>query len=180
MDSLLKVFLLSMMPIGELRLAIPAGVLFFHLNIAPVFLVSLIGNMVPPLFILFLFDRVSPLLSRKSRAFSGITDWWKKRTLQKHSRKIQEYEFLGLMLLVGIPLPFTGAYTGALLAVLMNLAFKKSVAAIFAGVVISGIIVSLLVIFGINVELFLGWQALLGLALISAGVYWYLKKRKHV
>ncbi|MFH1968520.1 MAG: small multi-drug export protein [bacterium] len=177
MEALLKVFILSMTPFGELRLAIPVGILIYQLNTALVFLVSVAGNLVPAFFVLFFFKRFSPYFSKKFQIFRKLINLWESNAIKKHSRKIQKYEFLGLMLLIGIPLPLTGVYTGALLAALMNMAFKKSIPAIFAGVVISGIIVTSLVIFGINIQDYLGWQVVLGIILLSGLLYWYLKRR---
>lgn len=171
-----------MAPIGEIRLAIPIGIAVYHLNTASVFLVSVIGNTAPALLVLFLLKKFSPYFSenlpKKYPALSNLFTWWKAGTLKRHSAKIQKYGFVGLTLLVGIPLPFTGAYTGALLAVLMELPFKKSVPAIFTGVVISGVIVTLLVIFGVNVQDRLELQILLGAVLIFGLLYWYFKARK--
>ena len=178
MEALIKVLLLSMTPVGELRLAIPIGVAVLHLNTAMVFLVAVTGNLVPVLFILFLFKKLSPYFTEKSKTFSKTLNWWEENATKKHSYKIQKYRFVGLMLLVGVPLPFTGAYTGALLAVLMELPLKITIPAIFAGIVISGVIVTSLVIFGVNIQDNFELQILLGVLLLSGMLYWYLRNRK--
>jgi uncharacterized membrane protein len=178
MEALIKVLLLSMTPVGELRLAIPIGVAVLHLNTAMVFLVAVFGNLIPVLFILFLFKKLSPYFSKKSKTFSKTLNWWEKNATKKHSSKIQKYGFVGLMLLVGVPLPFTGAYTGALLAVLMELPLKTTIPAIFAGIVISGVIVTSLVIFGVNIQDNFELQILLGVLLLFSLCYWYFKNRK--
>lgn len=178
MADLIKVFLLSMAPVGELRLSIPIGVAVYHLNIAVVFLVAVAGNFLPAMSVLLIFKKIAPILSKKYKIFEFLFDKWGTKVLKRHSGKIQKYGVVGLALLVGVPLPFTGAYTGSLLAVLMELPFKKSVAAIFAGIVASGVIVSFLVIFGVNVQDHLWLQILLGISLIFSILYWYFRKRK--
>lgn len=178
MENLLKVFLLSMTPFGELRLAIPVGLLVYKLDVVSVFLVSIIGNLIPALFIKLFFEKLSLYFSKKSKTFLKLINWWESNTIRKHSHKIEKYEFIGLMLFVGIPLPLTGAYTGSLLAVLMKIPFKKSILAIFGGIIISGLIVSSLIIFGINIQDYSEWQIFSAIILLSGLIYWYLKKRK--
>ena len=125
MIDLLQVFLLSMTPIGELRLSIPMGILVFHLNAVSVFFVSVIGNLVPAVFFLFFLKNVSAYLSKKSVFFQKAFSWWENNARQKHLSKIQQYETIGLALFVAVPLPMTGAWTGALLATLMDIWTNK-------------------------------------------------------
>ncbi len=178
MSDLLQVFLLSMAPIGELRLAIPVGIAILKIDTAIAFLIAVAGNLVPVFLILFLFKRISNFLAQKSKRYAKLFAWWQDITLGKHSSKVEQYGLIGLMLLVGIPLPFTGAYTGALLAVLLNFPLKKSIPAISGGVIMSGMIVTLFVVFGVSLEQHLNWQIILGILLMAGLVWWYLKNRK--
>jgi len=178
MTELFQVFLLAMTPVGELRLAIPMGILVFHLSAVSVFFVSVMGNLVPAIFILFFLNKISVFLSNKSLFFKKIFGWWENNARKKHLSKIQEYDAIGLALFVAVPLPLTGAWTGALLATLMNLPLKKSISAIFLGVIGAGIIVTVMVVFGINIEKYLGWQTLLGVLLILVLGYMYFKYNK--
>jgi uncharacterized membrane protein len=178
MNHFLQIFLLAMAPIGELRLAIPIGIAVYKLDTAMVFLTAVAGNLVPVFLILFLFKKISDFFTTKSKIYSALFSWWGTNALERHSVKIQQYGLIGLLLFVGIPLPFTGAYTGALLAVLMNFPLMKSVPAISGGIITSGILVTLLVVFGVNMEEYIGWQMILGLLLLVSLVWWYFKNRK--
>lgn len=176
MIDIIQVFLLSMTPVGELRLSIPMGIAVFGLNAYLVYFVSIIGNIIPAIFILLFLKKISLIFAKKWEFLAKLLSWWEKRTKTNHSEKIQKYGFLGLTLLVAIPLPITGAYTGALLATLMDLPFKKSLFAIFTGIVIAGLIVTFIVILGINMSQYIGWQLLLGFLFFSSLLFWYFKK----
>jgi uncharacterized membrane protein len=87
-------------------------------------------------------------------------DWLFTRTRKKANEKIRKYEYLGLFLFVAVPIPFTGAWTGALIAYLFDLKFSKSLIAIFAGVILAAVIMILLTLYiswtltylGINIK----------------------------
>lgn len=142
----IKVFLIAMIPIFELRGAIPIGVLSYKLPLWEVVPLALAGNMVPIFLILLLFDWVTricykvPFLRRMLEALF-------RRTRSK-SAVIEKYEEIGLMLFVAIPLPVTGAWTGSLAAYLMGLNFWKSIFFIFLGVCIAAVVVSILTLLG--------------------------------
>jgi len=131
------VFLMAAMPIIELRGAIPFGM---SLGFSPVhaFFISLAGSLLPVPFIIFgirpVFDILSRLHPFLDRLIHGIT----KRTMAKGERR---FGFIGLILLVAIPLPGTGVWTGSLAAVLLNLRFKLAFPAIFIGNIIAGLLV---------------------------------------
>ena len=171
-----------MTPIGELRLSIPMGIIVHHLNTVSVFFVSVIGNLVPAIFLLFFLKKVSVYFSEKSRIFHKLFTWWQTNAKKRYSEKVsrqggipseagQKYETIGLALFIAVPLPMTGAWTGALLAILMNLPFKKSFLAILLGVIGAGLIVTTMVVLGINIEKYFGWQILLGLLIICASAF---------
>lgn len=138
----LVVFIISAIPIVELRGAIPVGILLFKLDWTLVILISIIGNMLPIFFVLFLFEYIEKLL-RNISIFNKFFDWLFKRTLAK-SKEIEDYQEFGLALFVGIPLPATGAWTGSLIAYLLKLSYWKSILFIFLGVLLAAIIVSVL------------------------------------
>lgn len=131
--------LLSMVPIIELRGAIPLG-MGLGLTYSKSLILSIIGASIPPIFIIFLIEYVFKLL-RRFDFFDKLITNINLKTLTKKD-KINKYGYLGLMLFVGIPLPGTGAWTGTLLAVLMNLNKAKSLIAIFAGNILAGLIVA--------------------------------------
>ncbi|MFH1392687.1 MAG: small multi-drug export protein [bacterium] len=130
MTNYLLVFLTAMTPIGELRAAIPLG-LAKNLSIFWVYLIAVIGNLIPVIFILLLASRFCP-------------KWLCCHVKNKHNHKFIKWGDLALVFFVAIPLPFTGAWTGALAAVVFGVKFWKALALISIGVIIAGIIVSLL------------------------------------
>jgi len=178
MTDLFQVFLLSMTPLGELRLSIPVGIAVYHLGIMPVFLVSVVGNFLPALFLAVFLNKISDYFCKRLKFFDKLFGWWKNKTQERHLEKIQKYGVFGLAIFVAIPLPLTGAWSGALLATLMNLPLKRSLPVIFIGIVIAGIIVSLTTVAGINIEKFFGYQVLLALLLILIIIYFYFNKIK--
>lgn len=143
--DLVITLIISMLPIFELRGSIPVGILVLKNPYVPIIAISLIGNLLPIPFLLKFFDLITKLL-RKFKLTSKILDWVFKRT-RKKTGLIEKFEFWGLVLLVSIPLPFTGAWTGVVASYLTGLKFKKAMTGIIVGVLIAGIVVSLLTIF---------------------------------
>jgi uncharacterized membrane protein len=143
----LAVIITALLPIIELRGAIPLGINFYHLVWYKVVILALIGNLLPVLPILFLLDKISRLLSHIP-LFRKFFDWLFTRT-RKRSKIIEEYEMIGLALFVGIPLPGTGAWTGALAAFLLGLKYVPSMIAILCGVLLAAVIVTGLSLLGI-------------------------------
>lgn len=129
------VFIVSAMPIIELRGAIPLGVASGILPINAYF-IALIGSSLPVPFIFFLVRPVFEMLS-KFKVIQDKIDKIITKTLKK-SENIRKYEFLGLLLFVAIPLPGTGVWTGTLAAVLLDLRFKTAFLAIMLGNIIAG------------------------------------------
>ena len=144
--SILKVLAIAASPISELRGAIPVAITVFHLPWYYAFLVAVIGNLLPvPLILLFL-DAASRLLARVPLFARWLA--WLFRHTRRRGRLIQCYQRIGLVLFVALPLPITGAWTGAVAAVLFGLRFKHAFLAISIGVVIAGIIVTCITLFG--------------------------------
>ena len=140
----LIVFLISMVPIVELRGAIPIA---FGMNLNKVwaYIICIIGNMLPVPLIYFFARKV--LLWGKDKKYIGKFFTWCLKKGEKGGRKLQAKAgrglFIALMLFVGIPLPGTGAWTGTLAASFLDMGFKKSVIAVMCGVVIAGVIMGL-------------------------------------
>jgi len=135
------IFAVSMVPIIELRGAIPLGI-GLDLHWLWVFIISVIGNMLPIPFVILL---IRPLIEwlLHSKAFHRVGEWLDTRTKEK-SKSINKYKKLGLFIFVAIPLPGTGAYTGAMVAGILNMRLKDALPAILAGVIVAGIIMTLL------------------------------------
>lgn len=152
MSEIISVFLTSLSPIAELRGAIPLGILVYKMNPVVVFLISIIGNIAPVIFLLLFLDRVKNfLLKQKSNFFEKIFYYLDKRTSTKFQTYFNRYKELGLLIFVAIPLPFTGAWSGALAASLFNIPKKQAFFLISGGVLIAGIIVLMLIELGIKV-----------------------------
>ena len=134
-------FLISMVPIVELRGAIPFGIAN-DLNVFWLYPICIIGNMLPVPLIYFFARKV--LLWGQDKKFIGKFFTWCLKKGEKGGEKLQKKGgkglFIALMLFVGIPIPGTGAWTGTLAASFLNMGFKRSVIAVICGVLIAGII----------------------------------------
>lgn len=138
--------LIAMLPIAELRGAIPwalaAPPIGGGLTWQTAYLYAVIGNFIPIIPVLLLIEPVSNWL-RKYKMFDKFFDWLFTRTRKKAQKNIEKYEALGLTLFVAIPLPVTGAWTGALAAFVFGIKFPRAVAYIIAGILIAGCVVTL-------------------------------------
>ena len=139
--SILMTFLISMVPVLELRGAIPIGVAGGLPPLAAM-LIAILGNLAPVPFLLVFTRRVFNWLKTKGR-IRRLVERLEQRAAKK-SQLVMDYAWLGLCILVAIPLPGTGAWTGALVAALMNMRLKRAMPAIALGVVIAGLIVTCL------------------------------------
>ena len=139
LGKILLTFGTAMVPVLELRGAIPVGVAA-GLPPAVACAAAVLGNMVPVPFILLLIRRIFDWL-RSTDWFGPKIDWLERRAHLK-GRVVRKYRLPGLIILVAIPLPGTGAWTGALVAALLDIRMRHAVPAIFLGVVIAGVIVT--------------------------------------
>ena len=139
--KILATFLISMVPVIELRGALPIGV---GMGLSPLtaLVVSIVGNMVPVPFIIIFIRRILNWMHR-FETFDRIATKLEAKAA-KGGEKIVKYEMFGLFLLVAIPLPGTGAWTGSLVAAFFDLRLKNAVPVIFLGVIAAGIVVFLI------------------------------------
>lgn len=136
----LALFLVSMVPLIELRGSIILGAAM-GMHPLPVFLISLVGNLLPiPLVILFGEKILNWLKTLKP--FSKLAHWYEAKLLKK-SQKVNRGYLIGLCLFVGIPLPGTGAWSGSVIAALLNMKMRQALPAIALGVLLAGILVTL-------------------------------------
>ena len=141
--ELFYTFLIAMLPVVELRGAIPVGVGMLGRSALPsVYLAAVLGNMLPVPSIIVYIRRIFQWLRRRSRRLDGLVTRLETKAHLK-GRMVTRYKYLGLCILVAIPLPGTGAWTGALVAAFLDMRLRSAVPAIFLGVVIAGILVSL-------------------------------------
>jgi uncharacterized membrane protein len=138
-----QIFFGSMIPWIESRYIIPYALWVFNWELWQVFPLAVLGNMLPIPFVLLFFKFVEKFL-RRFRFWTKIMDWLFKRTRERVDGKIIKYEYLGLIMFVAVPLPFTGAWTGSLIAYLFDLKFSKSLLTILLGVIISATITVIL------------------------------------
>ena len=144
----LSVFGMAALPVLELRGAVPYGVAM-DLPLPAVLTVSILGNLLPVPFIILFIRQILAWMKSKSRRLRGIAEKLEARAQAKGDILVT-YETLGLFILVAIPLPGTGAWTGSLVAALFDLRMKHALPAIFLGVITAGLIMSV-VSGGVNV-----------------------------
>lgn len=142
-----QIFFLSMIPWLESRYVIPFAISSFGWDWWQAFPIAVAGNMLPVPFILLFFKFAEKFL-RNYKFWTRIMDWLFSRTRRRADSKIRKYEYLGLILFVAIPLPFTGAWTGSLIAYLFDLKFSKSLLTIFIGVIIAASVMTFLFLTG--------------------------------
>ena len=142
--NFLKIFLISMVPLIELRGAIPVSQ-YLRLPVIPSYIICIAGNMLP-VPVIYLFARRFLEWGRDKRFLSRICTFFLvkgKHAGEKLSAKAGRGLFIALFLFVGIPVPGTGAWTGTLAASLLDMEFKETVIAVISGVLLAGIIMLL-------------------------------------
>lgn len=149
--KMLMTFFISMVPVIELRGAIPIATAN-GLNFWVAIVISIVGNLVPVPFIIIFIRKIFDWMSRKSNRLGRLVAKMEERAAKK-SGTVEKYAFWGLVILVAIPLPGTGAWTGALVAAMLEMRLKKAFPAIALGVVIAAVIVAF-VTFGAGSLLF--------------------------
>ena len=136
----LLTMLVSMVPVIELRGGIPFGVAA-GLPVWMAMLAAVIGNLIPVPFIIVYIRRVFQWMRRRMPRFGGMIDKLEAKAHLK-GQKVQKYQYFGLALFVAIPLPGTGAWTGALAAAFLDMRLRKALPSIVAGVAVAGVVVS--------------------------------------
>ncbi len=140
---LLATFLMSLTPFGELRLSIPVGLLGYGLRLEYVFLISVLGNMIPPTIILLFAPKFHKWIEHKSGFFAKGWVNYLASVQEKFKGKYTRYGLIALIFFVGIPLPMTGAWSGSVASFIFGLPPKKAWLYILIGVVISGTVTSI-------------------------------------
>jgi len=150
MSKELLTILVAASPFLELRGAIPLAIGLFHFSVGKAFFLSYLGNIIPVIPLLWFWERISLFLMKKYVFWRRLLSWIFERTRKKTEKKFEKYAAGALVLLVAIPLPLTGAWTGSIAAFLFHLNWKQSFILISLGVLIAGIIVTILTILGVN------------------------------
>ncbi|MED6157452.1 hypothetical protein PIB30_023183 [Stylosanthes scabra] len=148
------VFTLATLPVLELRGAIPVG---YWMNLSPfnLTLLSILGNMVPVPFIILYLKKFASFLAARSSSASRFFDMLFENAKEK-AGPVEEFKWLGLMLFVAVPFPGTGAWSGAIIASILDMPFWSGVSANFFGVVFAGLLVNLLVSLGLKYAIITG------------------------
>ena len=134
------IFIISMVPILELRGGLLVSKLL-DVSITTAITICIIGNIIPIPFILLFIKQIFKWM-KKIKVFRGLIEKLENRAMSR-SDNIKKYEFWGLVLFVGIPLPGTGAWTGSLIAALLDIDFKKAILAELLGIAIATVIMSI-------------------------------------
>ena len=142
MKDILLTFLVAMVPVVELRGAIPFGVVR-GLNLWTAIIASMLGNLIPVPFIILFIRKIFAWMRTHMPKLDGLVIRMEKKA-EKNRAAVEKYAFWGLVILVAIPLPGTGAWTGALVAAMMEMRLKRAFPAIAIGVAIAGVIVSVI------------------------------------
>ena len=141
--KLVFTLLVSMVPVVELRGAIPFGHNVLGLGIWPAFFASVLGNLAPVPFIIVYIRRVFQWLRRNVPRLDRLVDKLERKAHLK-GKKVTKYKYLGLFLFVAIPLPGTGAWTGALAAAFLDMPLRRALPSIALGVLAAGVAISAL------------------------------------
>ncbi|GAV79458.1 Sm_multidrug_ex domain-containing protein [Cephalotus follicularis] len=168
------VFALATLPVLELRGAIPVG---YWMQLKPILLtvLSVLGNMVPVPFIILYLKRFASFLAGRNQSVSWFLDMLFQRAKEK-AGPVEEFQWLGLMLFVAVPFPGTGAWTGAIIASILDMPFWPAVTANFCGVVLAGLLMNLLV----NLGLMYAVVTAMILFLISTSMWSILRNFKYL
>ena len=139
--KLIGIIFISMLPIIELRGAIPVA-FAMGVNWQTAIICSIMGNLLPIPFILLFLDAIFSFMKKHNICKKFVL--WSEKKGRKNSSKVEKYGFWGLMIFVAIPLPGTGGWTGALIASVMKMNKKKSILSISLGVISAAIVVTIL------------------------------------
>lgn len=145
------VIITAMLPIVEVRGAIPVAMAVYGMHPLLAIALSVVASLVPVVILLLFLERVTNWLRSLHPSLSHFFGWLFKRTHHRHTAKFERWGSLALMLFVAIPLPFTGAWTGALLAYLFGIKFHHAILFIVAGSLIAAIIVAAVSLGGITI-----------------------------
>ena len=141
------VVVIAMLPIFELRGSIPVAIWYYNMPWWESYLLSFIGNLIPIIPIILLIGPVSNFLMKRSKLWRRFFTWVFERSRRRGGDLVEKYEALGLAIFVAIPLPVTGAWTGSMLAFLMRVRARRAFPAILAGVLLAGVVVTIVTLF---------------------------------
>ncbi|HDH31297.1 MAG TPA: ligand-binding protein SH3 [Candidatus Wolfebacteria bacterium] len=150
MSSELLTILMSASPVLELRGAIPTAIFLWDFSASKVYFLSVFGNFLPIIPLLFFWKYISARLSHRIYFFNKFFAWLFEKTRKRHNHHFEIWKGLALILFVAIPLPFTGAWSGTVAAFIFGIPIWKAILMIGTGILISGLIVLLISITGLS------------------------------
>jgi len=140
----LATFLIAMVPISELRAAIPIGIKIYHLSIWSAYIWSVLGNLVPMILIVLVLAPIADFLSRHFKIFQKFFDWLFEHTRKRGAKKFEKWGEFAVFILTAIPIPLLGGWTGPLAAFVFGIKLRKSIPLIILGCMAAGVIVTIL------------------------------------
>ncbi|MDP1845482.1 MAG: small multi-drug export protein [Candidatus Moranbacteria bacterium] len=140
-------FLIAMVPISELRAAIPIAIKIYHLPVWSAYTWSVLGNLVPMILIVLILQPIADFLSRHFRIFHKFFEWLFEHTRKRGAKKFEKWGELAVFILTATPIPLLGGWTGPLAAFVFNIKLKKSIPLIVLGCMTAGAIVTLITLF---------------------------------
>ncbi|PIP55670.1 MAG: ligand-binding protein SH3 [Candidatus Zambryskibacteria bacterium CG_4_9_14_3_um_filter_42_9] len=143
MFEIFHIMVLSMLPVIELRGAIPYAMAVYGFSAWSAFFIALIGNIIPALILVPFIGGVGEFFSEKSDLWKRFYPRFLARTRDNHQKKFEMFKEFSLVALVAIPLPLTGVWTASLVAYIFGIPFRKAIPLMFIGVIIAGTIVTL-------------------------------------
>ncbi len=140
----LATFLIAMVPISELRAAIPIGIKVYHLSIWSAYFWSVLGNLVPMILIVLILAPIADFLSRHFRIFQKFFEWLFEHTRKRGAKKFEKWGEAAVFILTATPIPLLGGWTGPLAAFVFGIRLRKSIPLIILGCMAAGVIVTML------------------------------------
>ncbi|MCX6766346.1 MAG: small multi-drug export protein [Candidatus Moranbacteria bacterium] len=138
----LATFLIAMIPISELRAAIPIGIKVYHLSVWSTYFWSVLGNLVPMILILLILQPIADFLSAHLRIFHKFFEWLFEHTRKRGMKKFETWGEAAVFVLTATPIPLLGGWSGPLVAFVFNIKLKKSIPLVILGCMAAGIIVT--------------------------------------
>lgn len=146
----LATFLIAMVPISELRAAIPIGIKIYHLSVWSAYLWSVLGNLVPMMLIVLILKPITDFLSRNIKLFEKFFNWLFQHTRHRGEKKFEKWGELAVFVLTATPIPLLGGWTGPLAAFVFDVKLRKSIPLIIFGCMTAGVIVVFLTLLSLN------------------------------
>jgi uncharacterized membrane protein len=142
----LATFLIAMIPISELRAAIPIGIKVYHLSVWSAYFWSVLGNLVPMILIVLILQTIADFLSSHVKIFHKFFEWLFEHTRKRGAKKFEKWGEFAVFILTATPIPLLGGWTGPLAAFVFGVKLRKSIPLVILGCMTAGVIVAILTV----------------------------------